>query len=528
MSLPISHLSRIANSAPSTDPSCSISCLQYSRLSQSTPGSANFTVSQESELPFGSAPKNSLSRGNAWLSRADAGPDALPLLAVLSMLPAGTLGKNLKWWALGLSSAAAAVDTLRTTALIEQDDQPFATSRIFVRPTIQVYMARQSLISPDVREQVQFTCYRFVLDHKSGPDDPSFKADVQALANEETNIQGLLMQITAQNIRPNALDALIAFSLYQSWTKPSTVVAAHALEVAKAICDDSQVAHPAAAARQVAEAHRCLGRTLLRLDRYEEACERFEEARHCFRTLPDEADLHSAGGCAMELVETWMYLPEKSGHQSVVEEAHADLAHDPTQEYYVARGLLGFGHYLWSTFRENEALQKLSAAKTILAKLNCPSSSTECLYHMARCYAVLDQYPAALQAAREAWEKVQESGELDLTWCIAVIMARCLISLGRYEEAIVILQQVIPASQALGRPLAIGQILEPLGYCSAAKMDVAGAIPCYKAAQVQFAKIKSTFGEYNAERCAGNIKRFEGMTEMDDAGFLALEKPPLA
>ncbi|KAJ7906086.1 hypothetical protein B0H13DRAFT_2022050 [Mycena leptocephala] len=453
-------------------------------------------------------------------------PDALPLLAVLSLLPAGTTAKNLEWWAPELSSTA--VDTLRTAALIEQDDQPFGTSRVSVRPTIQAYMARQNRIPADVQEQVHAACYKFVLDHKSGPDDPSFKADIQVLANEETNIQGLLMQINAQDIRPHALNALIAFSLYQSWTKPSTVVAAHALEVAEAIYDDPKVAHLQEAAHQVAAAHRALGRTFFTLDHYEEASQEFDKARQCFKTLPDGADRHSAGQCAMELADTWMFsLHNIVGLESLVEEAHADLSHDPAQEYYCARGLLGLADYIWWNNHIDDALQTLSAAKTIFANLECPASTAECLYLMSRCYALLDRWPEALLTIQVAWEKVQESGEVDLTWRIAVIMARCLIRLERHAEAIVILQQVIPVSQTLGRPLAMGQILEPLGYCSASGLDLAGAIASYAGARVQFAKIKSEQGQKRAEICLSNLEKLGRMTKIDGVGFLALKEPEL-
>jgi hypothetical protein len=227
-------------------------------------------------------------------------PDALPLLAVLSMLPAGTTGKNLKWWA--HTKTSAAVNTLRTAALIEQDDAPFATSRIFVRPTIQAYMSRKNLISADVQDRIHAACYKFVLDHETIPDKPHFKDNITALGGEETNVQGLLMQIDAQALRPKALDALIAFSTYQSWTKPSTVVASHALEIAKATRDDPRVP-----TRHVAEASQCLGKILFTLDRYDDASQHLEVARRCFKTLPDGPDLHRAGECSMDLAQTYMY-----------------------------------------------------------------------------------------------------------------------------------------------------------------------------------------------------------------------------
>ncbi|KAF7333647.1 hypothetical protein MSAN_02407800 [Mycena sanguinolenta] len=81
-------------------------------------------------------------------------PEALKLLAILSLLPAGTTGSNLEWWAPALTPSRrhVAVKTLRIAALIEQDHGPFATSRIFVRPTIQSYMSHQGRIPAEVRK----------------------------------------------------------------------------------------------------------------------------------------------------------------------------------------------------------------------------------------------------------------------------------------------------------------------------------------------------------------------------------------
>ncbi|KAJ7255060.1 hypothetical protein B0H12DRAFT_539234 [Mycena haematopus] len=82
-------------------------------------------------------------------------PEALELLAILSLLPAGTTGSNLDWWApmLTASRCHAAVKTLRTAALIEfQSDGQFAASHIFVRPTIQSYMSHKGCISTGVRQ----------------------------------------------------------------------------------------------------------------------------------------------------------------------------------------------------------------------------------------------------------------------------------------------------------------------------------------------------------------------------------------
>jgi tetratricopeptide (TPR) repeat protein len=451
-------------------------------------------------------------------------PDAQPLLAVLSMLPAGTTGKNLKWWVNNQTSAA--LNTLRTAALIEQDDAPnFATSRIFVRPTIQAYMSRKSLISADVQDRVHAACYKFVLDHEANPDKPHFKDNITALQGEETNIQGLLMQINAQDLRPKALDALIAFSTYQSWTKPSTVVAFHALEVAKAAHDDPRVPN-----RHVAEATQCLGKILLTLDRYEEASQNFEDACRWFKTLPDGPDLHRAGECSMELAQTYMYdKRDKSGGEVglIALQGQADLSHDPSQTYYVARGLLGLGFYQsWAIDSDfDQAVPTLSTARKMFEELECPASAStaECLFRLTRCYMKIQDYAKALLTIEEALVTSEPCGEGDLTCRILIYTAECLLRLERYDEAAGVIERNVSLSQALGRPLAIAQMWERLGYNCAARMDLSGALLAYKLAQ--FEKINSFAGRRGAQRCADNLRKLRSMTKMDQVGFATLMRP---
>ncbi|KAF7333645.1 Kinase-like protein [Mycena sanguinolenta] len=457
-------------------------------------------------------------------------PNALRLLAILSLLPAGTTGENLlKWWIPAIrTSTHAAVETLRTAALIEQDHGPFLTSRIFVRPTIQSYMTHQGRIPAEVRNQVHDACCDFVLRHKSIPDDYKFKSDLEAIANEEINIQGLLMEIPVDAPRPIAVDALIAFSLYQSWTKAGMVVALHALEAARAVYNDPHVADRNAAARRVAAAHQSLGRSFFILDRYHEACTHFEEAAARFKDLPGGADLHSAGEVSMELMYTWMYIGTKPSHtlESLAQVAQNDLSHDETDKYHIARGLLGFGHFLWWSRRRDEALETLSRAKAIFEHLGCPASTAECLYHMARSYASNNQLAEALPIIKDALRQVDQSGEVALICNILGTTVRYFIILGFYQEASVIFTRLLSLAQAMGSPLPIAQGLELLAYNSAAMMDLPGARVAYRGALTQFTKTKSgSLGNDGMDRCSENLGRLESITEMDQDNFSNLIQP---
>ncbi|KAJ7457975.1 hypothetical protein B0H11DRAFT_1818070 [Mycena galericulata] len=451
------------------------------------------------------------------VQQVESNPDAFELLAILSLLPAGTTGDNLRWWAPTLTSHPAAVVALRTAALIEQDDSgDFGSSRIFLRPTIQSYMAQKSRISTNVQKQVHEACYRFVLERKSIPDDANFRRDLQELAGEETNIQGLLMQINASDMRLHALDALIAFALYQSWTKPSTVVATHALGLASAAKDS----------RRVAEAHECLGKIFLKLDRYEDACQHFEDARRYFKESHCGADRIRAGDCSMQLADGWRRIWKSTDEvRALVYEAQADLSHDASDEYHIALGLLGVGYFLWWEGSTSASLETLSGAKRLLETLDrsTPASIAWCLYLMGRCHAQGRNYSTALSTAKQGLVKAEEAGDDDLIWNTLNRTAMYLMMLSSHDESLDFVQRSLSLSRALGAPLSTAQDLELLGYNCAAKMDLQGARAAYEAARVHFASIADTeIGESGQARCSDNLVKMEGMEDGDKTGLLGL------
>ncbi|KAF8208317.1 P-loop containing nucleoside triphosphate hydrolase protein [Mycena galopus ATCC 62051] len=443
-------------------------------------------------------------------------PSALKLLAIVSMLPAGTTGDNLQWWT-SSDSLRTDVVTLRTAALIEQENgKSFATSRISVRPTIQAYMSRQGRIPATVRQQVHEACYKCVLDHKSTPDDTNFKRDLAALRKEETNIQGLLMQVEAQGSHSRALDALLAFSFYQLKTKPSTVVAQHALKIALAAKDDFRIA----------EAHECLGKIAFALSRYGEACEYFEEARRYFKSLPGGSNRHRAGQCSVSLARTWAFMQKSTFEiRPLVLEAQADLSHDESDKFYVGHGLLGLGHFHWYADEDRKALEALDTAKVIFEDLNCPASTAECLYLIARTFGARSNYIEALPIAEQTLAKAEQSGDDELIGRALAIVSPILLHLSRHDEAFGILNRALEKDQALGNPLGIAQTLEMLGYNRAAKMDLIAARAAYEGARLHFFKTANQMGEDGKARCSYNLSELEGMEDGLDISKLEMFWP---
>ncbi|KAK7022338.1 hypothetical protein R3P38DRAFT_3195718 [Favolaschia claudopus] len=418
-------------------------------------------------------------------------PEAFKLLAILSLLPAGTIGTNLDRWAVVLTSPRAAVETLRVAALVEQGDGMFGQARIFVHPTIQSYMLHHGHLSHEVRDTVYDACYSFVLDHKSTPDDRKFKSDLEALAGEEMNIQGLLMETDVLTPRsPKAIHALIAFAFYQASTKPSTVVASLALKVAQAAYDSGLASH-CEAAPYLAEAQHCLGRNYFLLDRFEEASLHFEEARSGFKGLPGGGDLARSGECSWELLRTWTYMQTKHVNdlQPLVVEAQANLAHDANDKYSVARGLLCYGFFLWWAS----------------------------LLPFSRTYAWFGEYDTALTVARKAVDKAEQSGSVELLIRSLETTVRRLMNLQRHEEAMDVITRLLPIAQAAGTSLGLAQTLELFGYTCVATCDLVGARRAYDGARLHFSRMQCCeMSDNGVARCSRNLEKLKWLTAIDE------------
>jgi len=165
-------------------------------------------------------------------------PDALLLLAILSLLPAGTTKQNLRWWVTSVKMIPSAIATLSDAGLLVENKRENSTSPVlFVVPVVQSFMQQKDQIAEKIRKQVESSCCGYVLAHVCRFDDPTFPNNSKALAVEDTNIQCILFSSpTSQHIVPSdiTMEALIAFSWHRCDTKPNVKITNHAVSTAKA------------------------------------------------------------------------------------------------------------------------------------------------------------------------------------------------------------------------------------------------------------------------------------------------------
>ncbi|KAF8896888.1 hypothetical protein CPB84DRAFT_1815882 [Gymnopilus junonius] len=213
-------------------------------------------------------------------------PNAILLLSILSLLPAGTTKEDLRWWAptLKKSMIASAIATLSKAAVLVQIEQQGSDSPIlFVVPVVQSFMRQHGRISDEFRDQLHSSCCQYVLEHACRYDDSTFHVKSKALAAEDTNIHSILFdspasQITRLSERTMDTDTLIAFCWHQCDTKPSLDIVEHTLQLANTFGID----------RYIAVATWCLGKTYHQVAKYRLAYDHLLKAYRIFNSKAAE------------------------------------------------------------------------------------------------------------------------------------------------------------------------------------------------------------------------------------------------
>ncbi|PPQ84114.1 hypothetical protein CVT26_013224, partial [Gymnopilus dilepis] len=189
---------------------------------------------------FSDNPEQSMTRSISLSVDSDLvkqNPNALRLLSILSLLPAGTTVEHLHWWAPTLKKAyiPAAVSTLSKAALVQNELQGSSSPILFVIPVVQSFMKHQGRIPEEVRFQTHSTCCQYVLEHACRYDLPEFHAKSKAIAAEDTNIHSVLFDSPTElaNASESTMEALIAFCWYRCDTKATIEIVEHTLELAR-------------------------------------------------------------------------------------------------------------------------------------------------------------------------------------------------------------------------------------------------------------------------------------------------------
>jgi len=307
-------------------------------------------------------------------------PDALYLLATLSMLPAGTSRKNLIYWVPKERLTSGAITTLSEAALLQTADQDNddASQTLFVLPVIQSFMIHRNRITEHIQQYVQSALCKYILDHACRYRDSTFKANAEALAREDVNIQSILMSATDHTGSDDQLvRALLAFSWYRRDTKPLIAVAEHTLSVAKANGNK----------QYIAETLLCLGSSYSEINNYIEAKRVLEECSQLM--VGDHFGQQLGFECALARAAVGTYLySDREERKAFINGVLASTK--DSDVYWHARALDSFGWHYWIFGEYADALEAFVPAADVLLHLGCNRDAASALFGKA--YALNSLY----------------------------------------------------------------------------------------------------------------------------------------
>jgi len=425
--------------------------------------------------------------------------DALLLLAILSLLPAGTTKQNLRWWGTSVKMVPSAIATLSDAGLLVENKWANSSSPVlFIVPVVQSFMQQQGRISEKIRKQVQSSCCEYVLAHACRCDDPTFPKYSRALAVEDTNIQSILFSSpTLQHIVSSdiTMEALIAFSWHRCDTKPNLEIADHAVAAAKA----------SGVLRYIASAVWCLGQTYAHLSDYHSSYAHLREAYRLFNSLPlGEVELQRLGGqCGIDLVDTArLVLQDNDEIVSLARDVETKCA-TISDNIIRGRSLVFLGVVLQEAQQPQEVLRYLDRARTILEA----AGST---YNLAEAYQITSwvhsregRLPEALDVIEEAWKHAQFSENVYMQAYISLDFGRFLFDADRDAEAWEYIKISLTKASYIGDRLLSAQALEYMGYGYLRRGDYQSAYGAYEAAAEKY--LGTIYANTSGERCKDNM-----------------------
>jgi tetratricopeptide (TPR) repeat protein len=436
-------------------------------------------------------------------------PDALLLLAILSLLPAGTTEQNLRWWAPTIKMISSAINTLSDAALLVKGSRQDSNSAVLsVIPVVQSFMQQHDRISEEIRNQMYASCCKYVLAHACRFDDPTFPVKSKALAAEDTNIQSILFVSSAsQHIVPSdrTIEALVAFSWHRCDSKPSLEIANHVVKAANAFGVE----------RDIASAVWCVGRTYDQLGDFHSAYDHLQEAYQLFNTLPpgDVESQRFCGQCGNDLVDAARGKLRSDEIVSLAQDVETKCA-TLSNDIVHGRSLVLLGTALNSGRRRQEALSHLDRARTMLkAAGNYPNLACACQAISWVHYAER-RLQEALDAIEEAWKHAQLTDSPYIQAVISLDFGMMLYNANKDTQAWKHIDIALMKASYGGARVAIARSLEYMGYGYLRRGDYQNAYVAYEAAAEKYIGANI---DRDAKTCKENMTRIKQKQGNPDA-----------
>jgi len=448
-------------------------------------------------------------------------PDALVLLAILSLLPAGTTKQNLRWWARTVKMTPSAIATLSDAGLLVGNKRENSASPVlFVVPVVQSFMQQHNRIVEEIRNQIHSSCCEFVLAHACRFDDLTFPKNSKALAAEDTNIQSILFSSpTPPHTVPSdrTMEALIAFGWHRCDTRPNLEIANIVVTAAK----DSGVE------KYIALAVWCLGQTHAQLGDLLSSYDYLQEAYRLFNTFPPvEVELQRFGGqCGIDFVDTArlvLSVKHKGKVISLAEDVEKKCA-ALSDDLVHGRSLVTLGAVLHRAQQWKKALRYLDHARTMLKAVGNTYNLAEACQIISWVHCEEGRLPEALDAIEEAWKYAKLTENISVQADISLDFGRILFNANRDTEAWEYLELSLMKASYVGNRFRVAQTLEYMGYGYLRRGDYQNAYGAYEAAAERYL---GTVDAEIVELCKDNMAMIE-RKQGNPGTVIGFERPPL-
>jgi len=432
-------------------------------------------------------------------------PDAIMLLSILSLLPAGTTKENLHWWApaiktLMIPSAMAAL--LQVALLVENKRENFASPVLCVIPVVQSFMQQQDRITEKIRKQIHLSCCEFVLVHACRVNNLTFPKNSKVLAAEDTNIQSILFVSPTSVLSERTMETLIAFGWHRCDTRPNLVIANHVVIAAKY----------SGVQKYIVSALWCLGQTYYQLGDHLSSYNHLQEAYQLSNTLPPgEVELQQLSGqCGIDLVNAArMPLPVNKHKGKVVslaqdvEKKCAALSDDVIHGH----SLVLLGAVLHQANQPHQALRYLNQARTMLRATGSTSNLATACQFITWVHYKEGRLQEALDAMEEAWKHAELTDSPSIQSNVSLVFGTVLFSANEDAKAWKQIEIALMKASYTGNRVNLARALEYMGYGYLRRSDYQNAYGAYEAAAERY--LGTIYADTGGGRCKDNMARID-------------------
>ncbi|KAJ7584808.1 hypothetical protein C8J56DRAFT_1027357 [Mycena floridula] len=412
----------------------------------------------------GSDPQNSVSVSICVSLESSLVKDELNahwLLNIIAMLPSGTTIDGLQqYWAPNLQNLDGALEPLLEASLLECQSTTY-----FVLPVIRSYLLDSSRLPNDVHDSMVAAACNFLQQYQAiDPGQPSFIDDMKVRANEEANLQAILLNTSESN--SEVIESLRILAWHQYRVRPCLEVIEHAVKLVSKLADQYLIGQVrklyAAILKAINHFDDCLQQHKLARDAFLAASEP-ALAAWTLLNIADASVLIDSAFDEIPLIEQAqqefesIYSPQPTHPHRILhpflrlrdhfkKSAAITPKHQAIPDKYMVNCLWRLGQAHSRSDNHSEAVKHLREARDLSAAGSFHGAN--CAEELARAYSCLGQFDEAEKWGVVAVRERREMGG-DLVY-VLWILGMIYISKGEYNKAVNCLQEGMDSAKAQG------------------------------------------------------------------------------